>query len=169
MGDRGGKSEKDSGVENNLSGNVNGPVGQFGTVHGSVHMHWSGTTQDPDKLARRMAKAMRKEAEARETAEAEEVREASLAELEARASTRRRCAGFCLILAVASSLTFGLLTGQWAAPVVLSLVGAIVLFRWIAPAAYPEDEEPEPEGSEETWETYETWEYSESWEVWEEE
>jgi len=45
------------------------------------------------------------------------------------------------------------------------------LFRWIAPTAYPEDEEPEFEvGDEtgETWETYETWEYSESWEVWEE-
>ncbi|WP_326753558.1 hypothetical protein OIE73_18355 [Streptomyces hirsutus] len=171
MGDRGGKPEQESGVENNLSGNVNGPVGQFGTVHGSVHMHWSGRTPDPDKLARRMAKAFRKEAEAREAAEAEEAHQAELAELEARASTRMRCAGLCLVLAFASCLTFGFLAGHWAAPVVLSIVGAIVLFRWIAPAAYLEDEEPEPEVGEETsdaWETYETWEYSESWEVWEE-
>jgi hypothetical protein len=171
MGDHGGEPEQEPSVENNLSGNVNGPVGQFGTVHGSVHMHWSGTTQDPDKLARRMAKAMRKEADAREAAEAEEAHETELAELEDRASTRLRCAGWCLALAVASCLTFGFLTGHWAAPVVLSIVGAIVLFRWIAPAAYPEDEAPESEvGDEtwETWETYETWEYSESWEVWEE-
>lgn len=134
-------------------------------------MHWSGTTQDPDKLARRMAKAMRKEAEAKEAAEAEAAYESEVAELEARASARKRCTGICLVLAVASCLTFGFLTGRWAAPVVLSIVGAIVLFRWIAPAAYPEQEELDSEGHEETWETwetYETWEYEESWEVWEE-
>ena len=170
MGDRSGKPKEVPAVENNLSGEVNGPVGQFGTVHGSVHMHWSGTAADPDKLARRMAKAMRKEAEVREATEAEEAREAVLAELEARAGTRLRCAGFCLALVVASCLTFGFLTGLWTAPMVLSAVGAIVLFRWIAPSAYPEGEDPELAAGYETGdmcETYETWEYSESWEVWE--
>ncbi|MER7984790.1 hypothetical protein ABTY53_04180 [Streptomyces noursei] len=142
MGERGGETFEEPSVRNDVSGTVNGPVGQFGSVHGDVHMHWAGHTS---------------QVEYERSDDDEEV---------AASNGLLRAAGLCAALALASTLTFGIITGQWLAPLVLSVVGAVVLYRWITPSAYDSYEE-ETGTAHEYWET---WEYSEhwEWETWEE-
>ncbi|MEV3856755.1 hypothetical protein AB0J38_20795 [Streptomyces sp. NPDC050095] len=51
-------------VNNDVSGNVNGPVGQFGSVHGDVNMHWTEkAAADPEEQAFRAQYRARQQAE----------------------------------------------------------------------------------------------------------
>ncbi|MGW7695059.1 hypothetical protein ACWGMA_40610 [Streptomyces asiaticus] len=63
MGDSDGDDDEQRSVRNDLSGEVHGPVGQFGTVHGDVHMHWSGPPANPDEAEFRSRFIKRKQAE----------------------------------------------------------------------------------------------------------
>ncbi|MEV1008421.1 hypothetical protein [Streptomyces sp. NPDC049881] len=52
-------------VRNEISGgDIDGPVGQFGTVHGDVNMHWA-RPHDPAELARAMEAAILRAEQAR--------------------------------------------------------------------------------------------------------
>ncbi|MFF2921791.1 hypothetical protein ACFVTP_05140 [Streptomyces celluloflavus] len=148
MGERDGGPFEQPSVHNDVSGTVNGPVGQFGTVHGDVHMHWAG-----------------------QASEVEYEYAGHDGHVEAGGGLLR-AAGVCGALALASTITFGFITGQWLAPAVLSAIGAVVLYRWITPSdhdGYDSYDSYEEETStvheyEETWEYSEHWE----WETWEE-
>ncbi|MEU5833966.1 hypothetical protein ABZ820_09800 [Streptomyces diacarni] len=136
-----GERDDEPSVHNDVSGTVNGPVGQFGTVHGDVHMHWARQADEA-------------EYEFSGGGEGANTGDGLL-----------RSAGICGALALASTITFGVITGQWLAPAVLSTIGAVVLYRWITPSGYDGYEE-ETDAAHGTWET---WEYSEhwEWETWE--
>ncbi|MDT0265541.1 hypothetical protein RM844_04460 [Streptomyces sp. DSM 44915] len=80
MGRPQGDGEERHEARNEISGgDINGPVGQFGSVHGDVHMNWSGR-QDPAELAKAVEEALTRAERAREEAR----REAERREREAR-------------------------------------------------------------------------------------
>lgn len=152
-------------VSNDVSGTVHGPVGQFGTVHGNVSMNWSATTDDPDVLAQAIGRL----AATDDSSAANEIHDGQWTEAQEQAHAASVAFRTCLVLAVASFVTFGLLTQRWVVPGVLSLVGAVLLYRAIAPSdSFEEDDDPAGESwvTHETWE--ESWEEHWEWEYWEE-
>lgn len=89
MGDRR-EFDESSDVANDMSGDVHGVLGQFGTVHGDVSMIAS-THRDPAELARAVEEGLaRREAALKAREEARKAHEEALWLEELAATTRRR-------------------------------------------------------------------------------
>ncbi|MFE7129732.1 hypothetical protein ACFVIM_02625 [Streptomyces sp. NPDC057638] len=108
MGEKRRSDDDHLNVRNDLSGEVHGPVGQFGSVHGDVHLNWSGPARSPQEEAFRQRYIARKQAEW--DAEEERRRLERNAEEQARRREQRkeRAQGFLGSL-VAALIAYGLL------------------------------------------------------------
>ncbi|WP_432250350.1 hypothetical protein ACRAR1_26845 [Streptomyces sanyensis] len=71
MGEQPNGEAKDVHITNDVSGHVNGPVGQFGYVYGDVNMH---APHDEEKLTNAVTSGMRAAAEVEAAKAAEEAR-----------------------------------------------------------------------------------------------
>ncbi|MEV0324568.1 hypothetical protein ACIBKX_14915 [Streptomyces sp. NPDC050658] len=125
MGDSRDFDDETHRVSNDISGEVNGPVGQFGTVHGDVNMSWNqpASTADTEFQA---------QYQARMRAQWERERKERLRE-----SRSKRYGSGCfgvVLIVMACALFFGesnLGGSDWAGAVllVLGLIGVSALFR----------------------------------------
>ncbi|KAB2593397.1 hypothetical protein [Streptomyces arboris] len=71
MGEQSNGDAKDVHITNDVSGHVNGPVGQFGHVYGDVNMH---APHDEEQLTNAVTSGIRAAAEAEAARAAEEAR-----------------------------------------------------------------------------------------------
>ncbi|MFR9725653.1 hypothetical protein ACL02R_20130 [Streptomyces sp. MS19] len=125
MGREAGRGDE-AAIRNDVSGYVNGPVGQFGVVHGDVHLNAPGARWDGDFEARYRARLERQwaEEEAARAAEAARAEQFRLARLEEPAVRwREQDARWRRRIAVCRNWTVGMLLVSVPAWVAFALVG----------------------------------------------
>ncbi|MFR9721802.1 hypothetical protein ACL02R_00340 [Streptomyces sp. MS19] len=115
-------------VRNEISGgDIDGPVGQFGTVHGDVNMHWA-RPQDPAELARAMEQAMLGAERARRE---EAARQQRLRHEQEEAAESFRVIVGLVCACVLFCVFFFLLDFWWWAAALLALAGGGKVYEWM--------------------------------------